>query len=156
MSDKPDKLEEIFALQASLNDAIFVKQGIKDDTYEMGGFPLSMARIGGAAREGRLGPNDLPNIWLRKYLHAILAEAEELEDSLLWKWWSKDKIDLQNSRVEIVDMMHFLTSLALASGMSADEFFTLYTAKHRVNENRQENNYSAFTKTEDDNKALMV
>ena len=54
-----------------------------------------------------------------------------------------------------VDLMHFLTSLALAAGLSADEFHRLYTAKHRVNEQRQESGYSRQTKDEKDNKAII-
>jgi dimeric dUTPase (all-alpha-NTP-PPase superfamily) len=146
-----DKLKDIFTLQSELNDAIFKKQDIRGPDGQV----LTMAAIRAALERGELGPNGLPNLWLRNYLRALQAEGVEVEESLLWKWWSKDQIDLQNIRVEIVDLMHFLTSLALAAGLSADEFHRLYTAKHRVNQQRQEKGYSRDNKDEADNKAIV-
>ena len=146
-----DKLRDIFTLQGELNDAIFKKQDIRGPD----GNVLTMAAIQQAVERGELGPNGLPNQWLRNYLRALKSEADELDQELLWKWWSKDHLDLQNIRVEIVDLMHFLTSLALAAGMSADDFHRLYTAKHRVNQERQDKGYSKDTKDEHDNKAIV-
>ena len=146
-----DKLKDIFQLQEELNDGIFKKQDLRAPD----GQTLNMAAIRAQLETGNLGPNGLPNQWLRNYLRALQAEAQELDESLLWKWWSKDKIDLQNARIEIVDMMHFLTSLALAAGLTADEFHRLYTAKHRVNQNRQETGYSKETKNEAENRAIV-
>jgi dimeric dUTPase (all-alpha-NTP-PPase superfamily) len=146
-----DKLNDIFALQGELNDAIFKKQNI----HSPDGQPLTMEAIKAALARGELGPNGLPNLWLRNYLRALQGEAEEVEQELLWKWWSKDSIDMQNIRVEIVDLMHFLTSLALSAGLSADEFHRLYTAKHRVNHNRQDSGYSKETKKEDENRRIV-
>jgi dimeric dUTPase (all-alpha-NTP-PPase superfamily) len=146
-----DKLHDIFTLQGELNDGIFKKQDIRGPDGQV----LTMAAIRQALERGELGPNGLPNQWLRNYLRALQGEATELEQELLWKWWSKDKIDLQNIRVEIVDLMHFLTSLALAAGVSADDFHRLYTAKHRVNQDRQDKGYSRATKDEQDNKGIV-
>jgi hypothetical protein len=146
-----DKLRDIFSLQSELNDGIFVKQAM----HGPDGRTLTMSAIRAALERNELGPNGLPNLWLRNYLRALQSESSELEQELLWKWWSKDKIDLQNIRVEIVDLMHFLTSLALAAGLSADEFHRLYTAKHRVNQQRQEKGYSRDNKDEADNKAIV-
>ena len=146
-----DKLADIFQLQGELNDQIFKKQDIRDRDGKV----LTMAAIQAALEKGELGPNGLPNTWLRNYLTALSAEAEEVKEELLWKWWSKDQIDMQNIRVEIVDIMHFLTSLALISGLTADEFHRLYTAKHRVNQNRQDQGYSKDNKNEADNKGIV-
>ena len=146
-----DKLKDIFTLQGELNDSIFQKQDIRGPD----GRVLTMAAIQAALERGEQGPNGLPNLWLRNYLRALQGESSELEQDLLWKWWSKDKIDLQNIRVEIVDLMHFLTSLALTAGLTADEFHRLYTAKHRVNAQRQDNGYSKLNKDEKDNKAIV-
>ena len=143
-----DKLTEIFQLQEDLNDRVFEKQSIGDGN-------LTMRDICKEANRNCLGPNDLPNTWLRNYLKALQEEAKELDAELLWKWWSKDKINMQNIRVEIVDIMHFLVSLALASGLTAEEFHRLYVAKHRVNEQRQEQGYSKETKDETDNKSVV-
>lgn len=146
----PDKLRDIFELQSELNDGIFKKQAMHGPDGKL----LTMSAIRGALERGELGPNGLPNLWLRNYLRALQGEAMELEQDLLWKWWSKDAIDIQNIRVEIVDLMHFLTSLALTAGLTADEFHRLYTAKHRVNQERQEKGYSKATKDESDNKGI--
>ena len=145
-----DKLRDIFTLQSELNDGIFKKQDIRGPDGQV----LTMAAIQKAVESEQFGPNGLPNAWLRNYLRALQGEATELEADLLWKWWSKDKIDMQNIRVEIVDLMHFLTSLALTAGLTADEFHRLYTAKHRVNHERQEKGYSKDTKDESDNKNI--
>jgi dimeric dUTPase (all-alpha-NTP-PPase superfamily) len=146
-----DKLQDIFTLQGELNDGIFKKQDIRGPDGQV----LTMSAIRAALEKNELGPNGLPNAWLRNYLRALQAESAELEQELLWKWWSKDKIDLQNIRVEIVDLMHFLTSLALTAGLSAEEFHRLYTAKHRVNQERQDKGYSKDTKDEADNKGIV-
>jgi len=146
-----DKLEGIFTLQGELNDGIFKKQDIRGPDGQV----LNMAAIQQALERGALGPNGLPNQWLRNYLRALQGEASELEQELLWKWWSKDQLDMQNIRVEIVDLMHFLTSLALAAGLSADDFYRLYTAKHKVNQQRQDQGYSKATKDEQDNKNIV-
>ena len=151
MSEQTDKLKDIFELQAHLNDGIFKKQDIRGPDGQV----LTTAALQAALARGELGPNGLTNQWLRNYLKALTEEAAELDQELLWKWWSKDKIDLQNIRVEIVDLMHFLTSLAIVSGLSADEFHRLYTAKHRVNADRQEQGYSKETKNEADNRGIV-
>ncbi len=150
MGSPDDKLEEIFAKQAELNDAIFAKQGIRGPDGKV----LTMQAIAGALEREELGPNGLPNLWLRNYLTALKAEATEVEQDLLWKWWSKDRIDLQNIRVEIVDLMHFLTSMALVAGLRAEDFHRLYTRKHEVNHQRQDQGYSKETKNEADNKGV--
>jgi dimeric dUTPase (all-alpha-NTP-PPase superfamily) len=148
---QPDMLHDIFTLQGQLNDGIFKKQDIRGPDGQV----LTMAAIQSALDRGELGPNGLPNTWLRNYLRALQGEATEVEQDLLWKWWSKDKIDMQNIRVEIVDLMHFLTSLALSAGLTAEEFHRLYTAKHRVNEKRQDEGYSKTNKNEADNKGIV-
>lgn len=146
-----DKLDEIFLKQSELNDAIFVKQGIRGPDGQV----LTMAAIRQALDREELGPNGLPNQWLRNYLTALKAEAVEVEQDLLWKWWSKDRIDIQNIRVEIVDLMHFLTSMALVAGLSPEDFHRLYTKKHEVNQKRQEDGYSKANKNEADNKGVV-
>jgi dimeric dUTPase (all-alpha-NTP-PPase superfamily) len=41
---------------------------------------------------------------------AILAEAGELLDSTSYKWWKKTEDDIENIKVEVVDIFHFLMS----------------------------------------------
>jgi dimeric dUTPase (all-alpha-NTP-PPase superfamily) len=69
-------------------------------------------------------------------------EIAELVDSVPWKWWAKyQKFDEQNARVEVVDLFHFLISLAQTLGMSADDVFQAYVKKNQVNLQRQETGY---------------
>jgi dimeric dUTPase (all-alpha-NTP-PPase superfamily) len=69
-------------------------------------------------------------------------ELAELVDSVPWKWWAKyQKFDAQNARVEVVDLFHFLVSLAQTLGMSAEDVYQAYVKKNQVNHQRQETGY---------------
>lgn len=127
MADQ-DKLSEMFRLQAELNKRIGVR-----DFAEM-------------AEEEQAQ-------WILNYCRAMSQELAELTDSVPWKWWAKyQKFDKQNARVEVVDLFHFLISLAEVLGMTADDVFELYTQKNKVNHQRQESGYTV--KDESDNKNL--
>jgi len=81
--------------------------------------------------------------WLLNYCRAMSQEIAELTDSVPWKWWAKyQKFDEQNARVEVVDLFHFLISLAQVLGMSADDVFNAYLRKNEVNFKRQETGYT--------------
>jgi predicted phosphodiesterase/NTP pyrophosphatase (non-canonical NTP hydrolase) len=91
--------------------------------------------------------------WVLNYSRAMVQEVAELTDCVPWKWWaSYQKFDKQNARVEIVDLLHFLISLAQVMEITSDELFEAYTKKHRVNLARQESGYT--TKDESDNKHI--
>ena len=91
-----DKLENIFELQDVLNRRIGVKMDEMND-------------------EDRAK-------WILNYVRAMQQELAELTDSVPWKWWAKyQEFDKQNAKVEIVDLFHFLISLAQVMGMSADD-----------------------------------
>lgn len=145
-----DMLRAIFELQAALNDQVFAGNGLRNE----GGQPLQMAHIVAAAQRGQCMVNDLPNQWLLRYAKAMEEELVELKAELRWKWWSKDGIDLQNIRVELVDVLHFLVSAMIAAGLTADKVHDLYRQKHAVNVARQESGYCLTSKTEDDNRGI--
>jgi dimeric dUTPase (all-alpha-NTP-PPase superfamily) len=92
---------------------------------------------------------DLKNIdqeektrWILNYTRAMQQELAELTDSVPWKWWAKyQKFDEQNAKVEVVDLFHFLVSLAQTLGMTADDVFDAYIAKNKVNHQRQDSGY---------------
>jgi dimeric dUTPase (all-alpha-NTP-PPase superfamily) len=147
-----DKLDQLFAMQTELNDRIFAKKDIRDRE----GKTLTMASLIAEAQRPDLGPNTKVNEWLGKYLQALDDESRELKEELLWKWWSKDHLDMQNIRVEIIDQLHFWMSLALTAGMDADSVFRIYMQKNAVNHARQENDYSKATKNEADNKSVVM
>lgn len=54
------------------------------------------------------------------YWMAILDETVEVLGSKHWKWWKKDKelgeIDWDNVQVEIIDLFHFILSVAIQQG----------------------------------------
>ena len=113
-----DKLAEIFRLQEELNE-----------------------RIGVSLRDL---PEEKKTEWVLNYTRAMQQELAELIDSVPWKWWAKyQKFDEQNARVEVIDLFHFLISIAQALGMSADDVYAAYLAKNKVNHQRQESGYSA-------------
>ncbi|MCH2603444.1 MAG: dUTPase, partial [Pedosphaera sp.] len=81
--------------------------------------------------------------WVLNYSRAMTQEIAELTDSVPWKLWAKyQKLDEQNARVEVVDLFHFLISLAQVLGMSADDVFEAYLKKNEVNFQRQDSGYT--------------
>lgn len=112
-----DKLEEIFRLQEQLNARIGVKLDNLDE-----------------AEQTR---------WVLNYTRAMQQEMAELIDSVPWKWWARyQKFDLQNARVEVIDLFHFLVSLAQTLGMTPEDVFAAYQKKNQVNLQRQETGYT--------------
>ena len=111
-----DMLEEMFKLQGELNRRIGV------DTPAM--------------------PEAQQPEWVLNYCRAMSQELAELTDSVPWKWWARyQKFDKQNARVEVVDLFHFLVSLAQVLGMSANDVYNAYIAKNKVNFARQDSGY---------------
>jgi dimeric dUTPase (all-alpha-NTP-PPase superfamily) len=122
---QPDQLRELFRMQRALNERIGV-------------------RTEGMSTQDK-------TTWLLNYCRAMSQEIAELTDSVPWKWWAKyQKFDEQNARVEVVDLFHFLISLAQVLGMSADDVFQAYLRKNEVNFKRQESGYEV--KDEHDSK----
>jgi dimeric dUTPase (all-alpha-NTP-PPase superfamily) len=125
--ENPDQLRELFRMQKSLNERI----GVKTD---------------GMGEEEKTK-------WILNYCRAMSQEMAELTDSVPWKWWAKyQKFDEQNARVEVVDLFHFLISMAQVLGMSADDVFAAYLKKNAVNFQRQESGY--VKKDENDSKHI--
>ena len=122
-----DKLEEIFRMQDALNKRIGVNLPPPTDEEKAK--------------------------WILNYTRAMTQEIAELTDSVPWKWWAKyQKFDEQNARVEVVDLFHFLISMAQVLGMSADDVFAAYVKKNEVNFKRQESGY--VQKDHDDSKHI--
>lgn len=122
-----DKLDKIFEMQEKLNRRI----GINLDN---------------------LGDDEKIK-WILNYSRALQQEVSELIDSVPWKWWAKyQKFDKQNARVEVVDIVHFLVSIAQVLGMSADDIFDAYCKKNAINHERQDSGY--VTKNKDDSRSI--
>lgn len=124
-----DMLREIFRMQKALNARI----GVKPDEMT----------------------DEERQTWTLNYCRALSQELAELTDSVPWKWWAKyQKFDQQNARVEVVDIVHFVVSLAQVLGLSADDVYALYCKKNEVNFQRQDTGYAE--KDENDNRHLTV
>jgi len=125
--EKPDQLCEIWRMQKALNERI----GVGTDSMT----------------------EEEKTKWVLNYCRAMSQEIAELIDSVPWKWWAKyQKFDEQNARVEVVDLFHFLISIAQVLGMSADDVFDAYMRKNEVNFKRQESGYAV--KDEHDSKHI--
>jgi len=102
--------------------------------------------------------------WLNNYIAAMSNELEELRDCTFWKHWCQEAKDgkrfqihdLQNARVEVIDLLFFWISLAQCVGLDAEDVVDLYKQKLRVNHERQNSNYSMKGKKEDDNKGIVL
>ena len=55
--------------------------------------------------------------WMQRndvvFENAIIAEAAELLESLGYKWWKDQSIDMNNAKVEVVDLWHFVMSFVI-------------------------------------------
>ena len=112
-----DKLENIFDLQEQLNRRIGVRMDEMNDEDQAK--------------------------WILNYVRAMQQELAELTDSVPWKWWANyQEFDKQNAKVEIVDLFHFLISMAQVMGMTAEDVHEAYLKKNKENHNRQESGYS--------------
>ena len=115
--ESPDQLHEMFHMQKALNERIGV-------------------RVEGMSEKEKTK-------WILNYSRAVTQEIAELTDTVPWKWWANyQKFDAQNARVEVVDLFHFLISLAQTLGMSADDVYQAYVKKNQVNHQRQETGYA--------------
>lgn len=122
-----DKFDEIFSMQDTLNKRIGVNtDGMSDEDKAK---------------------------WVLNYTRAMQQEISELIDSVPWKWWAKyQEFDEQNAKVEVVDLFHFLISLAQVLGMTPEDVHEAYLKKNKVNHERQDSGY--VKKDEDDSRHI--
>ncbi len=135
-------LDEMFRLQGELNKRIGYDTQLLRENFD----PVKAGQ------------------WLNDYIIAAANELEELRNCTFWKHWCKEAKDgrrfelhdLQNARVEVIDLFFFLISMAQCVGLSAEEVAELYKQKLKVNHDRQNSNYSMANKTESDNKNIRL
>ncbi len=121
-------LEDMFEKQAALNERIGYDTKSLRDRFD-------------AETAGR---------WLNDYINAASNELEELRDCTFWKHWCTEAKegqrfaihDLQNARVEVIDLLFFWISMAQCVGLSARDVHDLYLQKLDVNHTRQDGDYS--------------
>ncbi len=58
------------------------------------------------------------------FARATWIECAELVDSLPWKWWKKQKSDMENVQIEVVDIWHFILSYLLLEYKTIDKVIT--------------------------------
>jgi len=131
-------LEDIWPLQAELN----AKVGI--DTLAIGRRLAEAEAAGTLPAEGaqRLEAGKA----LKNYLDALASECHELLDCLSWKHWYQEARqgrqyelrDVQNARVEAVDMLFFWVSVCQCLGLSPQDVCRLYEKKLAINHRRRE------------------
>ena len=104
-------------------------------------------RMGSKQFQVLLDGNDGDRITLAyELLNCVHNEAEELRDWLPWKSWKKypsyslDE-NLPEIKMEIIDLFHFVTELAICMKMTSEEISVMYDAKHKENLARQQRNY---------------
>ena len=142
MPDEIRSIEDLWPLQAALN----ARSGY--DTKGLGE-QLRSAEVAGAlqgdeALRVRVGEA------LKSYIDALSAECHELQDCLSWKHWYREARegkrfmlqDLQNARVEAVDMLFFWMSLCQLLGLEPADVCRLYAAKLGINHKRQDEDRS--------------
>jgi dimeric dUTPase (all-alpha-NTP-PPase superfamily) len=127
MSEPKDMLQDLFDKQMSLNLRIGVNPPEMNEEEQIK--------------------------WVLHYTRAASQEMAELIDSVPWKWWAKyQTFDIQNAKVEVVDLFHFLISLAQVLGMDAQDVHDLYNQKNKLNFKRQDDGYAV--KDENDNRGI--
>lgn len=106
-----DKLNELFSLQSELDNRIISERNIEKSLDE----------------------------WVVGITLAMESEIDEIRREVNWKWWKNEKpIDKEALQGEVIDMWHFLISLSLICGLSAEDVYRIYLEKNRENHARQD------------------
>jgi dimeric dUTPase (all-alpha-NTP-PPase superfamily) len=109
--DSMDKLDQIFALQAQLDNRIIRERNIEKSLDE----------------------------WVIGLTIAMESEIDEIRREVNWKWWKNEKpIDIESLQGEIIDMWHFLVSLSQKVGLTAEDVYRVYCEKNAENHARQD------------------
>lgn len=112
-STQTDMLTEIFDMQRQLDDRITTERGIEKTISE----------------------------WVIGLTIAIESEIDEMRREVDWKWWKNpqgiDEERLERLQGEVIDVWHFLPSLSLKVGLTADDVHRLYMEKNAENHARQ-------------------
>lgn len=141
-------LEDIWPLQAALNR----RAGF--DTQKLGDLLTAEANQTGPDHREQ---HDSPAVAdarlqvgraMKNYIDALASECSEMQDCLSWKHWYREAKegrqyelkDVQNARVEAVDMLFFWVSLCQLLGLTPQDIYRLYAAKLGINHKRQDEN----------------
>jgi dimeric dUTPase (all-alpha-NTP-PPase superfamily) len=105
-----DKLEHIFELQEKLDRRVVEGRGLDYDLQT----------------------------WIQKESVALMVELAEVLEESHYKWWKNpEEIQMDALKEELTDVLHFLISMCLKTGMDAEELHRRYAAKNEENLRRQ-------------------
>lgn len=151
-----DKLERIFEMQKELNDIIWSKCDTRssDEVQDWSKLSKYLKERAQTLDDKPLYGSDTLTQWIDRMIWAMGDEVRELQEEIPKKWWSKDPVNIQNARVEVIDILHFWVSVSMMLGLDADKVFDIYKQKHSVNINRQETGYNKADKSEADNEQI--
>lgn len=83
--------------------------------------------------------------YLRDMLLALQCEGVELLDEVGWKPWASSRhVNVELARSELIDIAHFLFSLAAGLGMSPKMFYTKFLEKQTENRRRALEGYTGI------------
>lgn len=130
-------LDEVWLQQAALNK----QAGF--DTLELGRGLAALEKAGALPASG--GVRLAVGVALKNYVDALVAEGMELRDCLAWKHWYQEAKegrqyelrDVQNARVEAIDMLFFWISICQLLGLEPADVLRLYSRKLEINLRRQ-------------------
>lgn len=78
------------------------------------------------------------NEWVIGITLAMESEIDEIRREVNWKWWKNEReIDAEALQGEVIDLFHFLLSLARVTGMSVEDIHRIYMEKNKENHARQ-------------------
>ena len=150
-------LEDVWFHQASLNR----QAGF--DTLEMGQSLASQEREARLPESG--GSRVAVGVAIKNYVDALISECMELQDCLTWKHWYKEAKEgrqyelrnVQNARVEAIDMLFFWVSICQLLGLEPADIFRLYSKKLEINLRRQQEGRSQAEHAthEEENRAVV-
>ena len=131
-------LEDIWPLQAELNK----RAGF--DTLALGRALVKAEQGSGAPGKDRAHAE--AGRALKNYIDALAGECHEMQECLSWKHWYREAKqgrqyelqDLQNARVEAIDMLFFWISICQLLGLSPEDVYRLYAGKLDINRRRQD------------------
>lgn len=154
--EETGSLEDLWPLQAELNR----RAGF--DTAGLG------AALAAAEKDGSLPPQgdlrcDVGRA-LKNYIDALAAECHELQACLSWKHWYREAKegrqyelrDIQNARVEAIDMLFFWMSICQLLGLEPADVCRLYAKKLGINRRRQDENRAQAEHAEHEDENLEV
>ena len=151
-------LQEIIGTQRELNDQILSKLLVGGRSDFINHIPSKLHTVFNPGKVDHIAVHSDRAFWCRVYAQALQNEVVEFLESAGFKFWSKDKeCDVQNLKVEVIDMLHFWVSLCLLLGMTEEDIMNIYKQKAEINKKRSDSGtYSRETKTEADNRAIKT